>query len=359
MSSRVACIAGESAIRMIREGGLSSDCVRVVAGAAGGPKWLILAGLDRLLMRHFFRGRKEPLFMIGSSIGSWRFAALGQNDPEKAIENFEDAYIAQSYTRSPGSEEVSAVSRRILDGYLPDGSVREVMTHPFIRLGILAVRSKSMFIYDSPVLLSAAMAMAGLCNIVTRRGMGLFFERGLFYDSRDMPPYFSLDGFPMHRVPLDEKNLKESILASGSIPLVMSGRRDIPGAPPGVYRDGGMIDYHPSFNLDTDPDRIVLFPHYTDAVIPGWLDKHLPWRRASSVMMRNVCIVCPSRDFISRLPFSKIPDRHDFARFRGRDSVRHDYWRRALAGGKEFAEEFFEAVESGKIRKMVTLYGAK
>lgn len=356
METAFKVIAGESALPIIRDEGLSAKRIRVIAGAAGGPKWLILAGLDQLIMKGMFQGRKDPLFMIGSSIGSWRFAALARKNAQAAVERFKDAYLAQSYSPSPTPGEVTWVSRRILDDYIPDRATGEVMDHPFIRLGILTVRSGKIFAPESRPILFAGMAAAGLCNSISRKSMGLFFTRSLFYDPRDIPPYVAMDGFPIHRIPLDENNLKPSIMASGSIPLVMLGQNSIPGAPDGVYRDGGMIDYHPSMTLDEAQDRIVLFPHYTDRVIPGWLDKHIPWRRAGMDAMRNVCIVCPSSDFIARLPHGKIPDRNDFARFRGRDGERREYWSRAVSMGKQFAEEFIEAVDSGKIRTMATAY---
>jgi hypothetical protein len=183
--------------------------------------------------------------------------------------------------------------------------------------------------------------------------MGFFFERTLFYDQRDIPPFFELSGFPIQRVPLGKANIKLAIMASGSIPLVMNGVTGIPGAPRGIYRDGGMLDYHLDIPFDPDPDKIVLYPHYTDAVIPGWLDKHLAWRRAARGNMHNVLLVCPSKSFIGRLPYGKIPDRNDFMKFYGHDDERLAYWKKAVDGGKVLAEEFFEAVVSGKIRSMV------
>jgi hypothetical protein len=54
----------------------------------------------------------------------------------------------------------------------------------------------------------------------------------------------TLTGFPVHRVALDETNFRPALMATGSIPLVMSPVRKIPGAPDGAYWDGGVIDYH-------------------------------------------------------------------------------------------------------------------
>ena len=88
--------AGPKALSKIKDGGLRADDVKVVAGAAGGPKWLVLGHLDRYLFSAFFRSRREPLYLLGSSSGAWRFAAACQADPLSAIQRFEDAYIGQT-----------------------------------------------------------------------------------------------------------------------------------------------------------------------------------------------------------------------------------------------------------------------
>jgi hypothetical protein len=42
MSSNIDIFAGKHALALVRDGGLHPDMVEVIAGAAGGPKWLIL-----------------------------------------------------------------------------------------------------------------------------------------------------------------------------------------------------------------------------------------------------------------------------------------------------------------------------
>ena len=70
----------------------------------------------------------------------------------------------------------------------------------------------------------------------------------------------------MSRVALSESNLADSILATGSIPMVLSGVSDIAGAPPGIYRDGGVIDYH--LELDTGEKIRPIQAHFLE-VFPG------------------------------------------------------------------------------------------
>ncbi len=112
--------AGPRALEIIRDEGLRPERVRVVAGAAGGPKWLVLYHLDRLLLAGFYDRCATPVHFIGSSIGAWRFAALCQNDAVGALDRFRDAYIHQRYDHKPTPAEVTAESRRVMDGYIDD-----------------------------------------------------------------------------------------------------------------------------------------------------------------------------------------------------------------------------------------------
>jgi hypothetical protein len=98
LSSNLTLMAGPDALWWIRERGLRAEDVDVVPGASGGPKWLVLAGLDRVLFGGFFQSRTRPLHLIGSSIGSWRLSCLAQADPVAALERFEAAYVEQHKT---------------------------------------------------------------------------------------------------------------------------------------------------------------------------------------------------------------------------------------------------------------------
>jgi hypothetical protein len=69
--------------------------------------------------------------------------------------------------------------------------------------------------------------------------------------------------------------------------------------------------------------------------------------------MENVVLVAPSPSFVEDLPFKKIPDRKDFMTFKGKDGERKRYWRIVLEKNKRLGDDFFEAVQSEKIRQMV------
>jgi hypothetical protein len=194
---------------------------------------------------------------------------------------------------------------------------------------------------------------AALYNAVHRAALSFFFERALFYDPREVPPFFHMKGLPMNRVALSEGNLKLALLATASMPLLMTGVKNIPGAPPGVYRDGGVLDHHLDVPFLRRGQGIVLFPDYTDRLFPGWFDKRLPWRKPTPGNLENVLLVAPRSSFMERLPFGRLPEKWDVLFFRGRDDERIACWRRVMEESRILGEEFLAAVESGHIRERV------
>ncbi len=353
MSQHINIFAGKNALSLIRDNGLSPDMVEVAAGAAGGPKWLILYHLDKFIFSSWIRHRIRPLFMIGASIGAWRFAALSQKDPSNALKKFKEAYIHQTYLKKPTAEEVTRESIRIMDTFMDDSAINDILNHPYRRLNIIAAYCRSLAASDHPSLLASAILASAMANMVDRRLLGCFYKRALFYHPQDRPPFMEMNQFPIIKTPLDASNLKEALLATGSIPLVMKGVKNISGAPPGVYRDGGIIDYHLDMPFLEDENKIVLYPHYMDRIIPGWFDKKLFHRKPDPKRMASVLVISPSKFLISKLPYKKIPDRNDFFIFHGKDSQRIAYWNRVVDLGRHMAEEFHDAVESGRIRQIV------
>ena len=338
--------AGPGACADIRRRGFSVERIGTIAGASGGAKWLVLSQLDRVIADRVLPRVAGPLHLLGSSIGAWRFACYAQDDPLAAIERFEEAYLAQSYSAQPDITEITAKSREILDVVLGDDGARQIVSHPHCRLHVMTVKSRWLTASDRRLPLAAGLALAAASNVVSRRALGLFFSRALFYDARELPPFYNATGFPLHRIPLNADNLPQAVLASGAIPLVLAGVRDIAGAPPGTYRDGGVIDYHLDLPL-SDPDRLALFPHFFDQLVPGWFDKRLRYRRHGDESLDRTILVCPSPEFIARLPHGKVPDRHDFVNFAPAERERN--WRRAVAMCRELADEFADVLERDRL----------
>lgn len=349
----ISVFAGAHALRTIREKGLRADDIKVVAGAAGGPKWLVLAALDRLLFSSWFADRKTPLLLVGASIGAWRFAALSRNEPLRALDAFQDAYIRQHYEHRPTPAEVTAESRRIMDAFMDERGIAEVLSHPVKRPSIMTVRCHWGTGDERKLPLLLGLGAAAFCNALDRRFLSPFFTRTVFHHPKQLPPFAAGDGFAPELAPLNALNFRDALLASGSIPLVMEGVPDIAGAQPGMYRDGGIVDYHLDIPFSTAENGLVLYPHYMPRIVPGWFDKQLKWRKPKRGHMRNVVMVSPSSAFIEKLPLSKIPDRNDFWLFENRDRERIAYWQRVVAESQRIADTFHDAVESGRIREII------
>ena len=345
-------LAGPAALEMIRDGGLTPDAVTAAAGAAGGPKWLVLSRLDRAVFGRWLNQRSTPLSLVGASIGAWRFAALSRRDPLAAIRDFENAYIEQRYQGRPTPAEVSAEGARIQNAYFPDEAAAEVLDHPTFRLNIMTVRGRGLLAQENKAGLLLGVGLAALANALDRKLLRLFFQRTVFHDPRQDPPFGILADLPADLVRLTPDNLPRALLASGSIPLVMDGVGGIPGAPPGRYRDGGVTDYHLDLPWQT-PGRLVLFVHYQRRIVPGWFDKRLKSRRPRPERLNNLIQICPSPRFTADLPLGRIPDRRDFDVFFGRDEERIACWRQTVDMCRALEEEFLNAVESGQIREYI------
>lgn len=357
MSKYLSFYGGDRAISIIRKYGFTQDIVKVVAGAAGGPKWLILGHMDRFLFSEWFSKRSKPLFLAGSSAGAWRFAAASQSDPGRALERLTQAYVHQWYLPRPSLEEIDAQCRQIIDSFIDGTALYEIFHHPFCRPCFFSVRSKGPAQSSNNLIFMIAIAGAALLNLMERTRLRHFFQRALFYHPAHEPPFYQMDEFPMIHVPLTTANFKEALLSSGSIPVIMPGIDNMPDAPEGVYRDGGLIDYHLNIpflgSSGGQADEIVLFPHYTDRIVPGWLDKKLPWRRPGAENFRNVLMITPSRKFIDMLPGGKIPDRQDFTQFKGKNRKRIERWNIALKYAEILGDELCGIVHSGKVAELI------
>jgi len=345
--------AGKKDLSLMRDRGLRAQDVCAVAGAAGGPKWLVLAGMDRFVFGRFLEGPRRPVHLVGASIGAWRFSAVCRENPVEGTDRLLEAYIHQQYQGKPSAEQISREGRRIQRRVLSNGASERVLTHPFLRLNLLSVRCRGPAASENRAVQAAGMLAGYAANFASRRLLRLFFTRTLFHHPTDPPPFFTRsDGIGVRRVPLSEKNLAAALLASGSIPILMNGQRDISGAPAGIYRDGGVIDYHMAIPFDV-ADGLVLFPHYMDRTIPGWFDKKRTGRKPDSEFFDRVIRVAPSAAFVETLPGKKIPDRNDFKIYFGRDAERFSAWKQVAQKSEALAEDFMEAVESGRIKEMV------
>jgi hypothetical protein len=345
--------AGARALEALRGGGLDPAAVEIVPGAAGGPKGLGIAALDRVIFGEWLASAPRVRHLVGASIGAWRFAAACRADAREALAAFADEYTRQCYPPRPTRRFVSDCARAMLRTLFA-GHEAQVLAHPFHRLHIVTVRGRWPLTRDSSFATPLGFGMAAMANVLGRRHLARFIERTVFLDARQAPPFMAVgaltapggaavrfDAFHTHMVRLDAGNLGEALLASASIPLVLEGVADIPSAPPGIYWDGGIVDYHLHLPYH-HAEGLVLYPHFTEHIVPGWLDKAMPWRRARGAWLDNVILVAPSREYLARLPHGKLPDRRDFGRYAGDDEGRMRYWRQAVAESERLADAFLE-----------------
>lgn len=346
MSRPLRFLAGPEAAARIRRDGFHEELFDVVAGASGGPKWLSLTRLDQAVFGRWFRDRRRPLHLVGSSVGTWRFACIAQRDPVAACARFEAHYLDYEVDDPVTAAELTGHCRDMLDVILNGGAgIKEILSHPSMRMEIIAVRGRGPAGRDHPVAMGLGLAAAAVANAAARRTLRLFFERTLIHDARSRPALGIAAGFPTQPVPLTEANLIPALLATAAVPFLFEAVPHIEGARPGLYLDGGIMDYH--LDVPYEPGGLVLYPHFGDRIVPGWFDKGLRWRRPDPRNLSRTVLVCPSRDFLASLPKGKIPDRGDFKRFP--TAERRRYWKAVVAETQRLADLWSEAVEKDRV----------
>jgi len=338
-------LAGANAARRVREEGLHPHQVATLVGASGGPKWLSISQLDRVLIGEFFRDREMPIATLGSSIGSFRNMCYATGNPLAALEKLEYGYINQTYASDrPTPGEVTAAGEKILQEVLGSTGADEVASNPVWQSHFVTVRGRGPLGSEKKLLLAPALLASALANAVSRSSLRAFWDRVVFHAGDQ--PAVTFANLTTVNTRLSADNVCPSVLASGSIPLVMAGVQTPPGAPAGNYRDGGITDYH--FDLGFHhPQGLVLYPHFFPYLVPGWFDKSFRWRWVRGGAMQNVLLVAPSPQWVAKLPYGKIPDRDDFVKLTTEERLR--YWNTVVEAGKSVAEDFFELWQTGAI----------
>ncbi|WP_448564172.1 patatin-like phospholipase family protein [Thalassotalea ganghwensis] len=326
--------AGKNALITIQQQGLKSSLFSAMLGASGGPKWFTLFGLDKYLFGEFFKGRTEPLNLIGSSAGAFRFAALSQKDPVSAINQLAKHYSETVYSKNADRHEISEKARALLANVYGKHGINEIINNPVYRPHFIVARCKGLTSYENKALQAAGLLSSMMLNRLKRGLLKHQYQRYVFHHPDSSIKIEDPCGFSTHYLPLTQENLADALLASGSIPLVMEGIGNIPGGAPGMYRDGGIIDYH--FDIGFKPQNgLILYPHFSSSPKAGWFDKNLN-RNINPKYYDKTVMLVPSEQFIQRLPYGKIPDRKDFTEMEA--SQRIKYWQGVLAMTEYLAE---------------------
>jgi hypothetical protein len=364
--------AGPKARALIAREGLQASQVRLIPGAAGGPKGLILGALDRYLFGDWLARSTQPLHLVGASIGAWRMATacLGALPSEAAagLLRLEHAYIHQDYVTPPGqkrpsADQVSEAFGRNLQAFYAD-SAAQLLAHPRYRLHIITARGRHVLRQEHRFGTPLGYLGAFLSNAVHRKALGAWLERVVFSSQPGDLPFATTD-FRTRQAPLTTANFNLALQASCSIPFMLRAVNAIPGAPRGAYWDGGITDYH--LHLDYQKlcaaggdgagqsEGVVLYPHFQKNIVPGWLDKGLKWRHGATHFLDNAVVLAPDPQWVKTLPNGKLPDRNDFMHYGADFAGRVRAWTVAASQAQQLADEFAAWVEKPDTSKVEAL----
>jgi len=345
--------AGCKAYELIRDGGFSLDRITAYFAPAAGPRWLLATGFDLTLLMAELLGRKKPIQLIGSSSGAWRFAAWLQPEAERSYRKLMEAYIRMPFQRGDQASTVLKKMIDVINAYIEDDALPFALSHKNYRLAVLTARSRHLVASETAWIQTSGLFLCFLMNALSRSRLDQFMERVVFFNGPKPPLFCRQRSFRGQFVPLNRTNFKQAVLASGAIPVVVGGVRDIYGAPRGIYRDGGLTDYHQAHDFAGKDDEATLFFHHQERIVPGWFDKRLQYRKTPDFLLDHTLMVFPTEEFVESLPLGKIPDREDFAAFIDDPETRIQNWQETVRRSASLGEQFLELVESGKLRKIV------
>jgi len=343
--------AGPAALARIRDSGLAAADLAMVVGPATGPRWIVVAGIDRAMADSRWLNEGRDLWLWGASAGAWRFAALAQDDPSDAIRRFQQCYMGMHFTRPFSRMQVGNEIERALAGFLPgDAGSREALIRGAQgpKLAVVTIRQRAVLegmektVYLTALLLNFLHASAG--RVTT--------ERVVFHAPLQPPPPLCEPGFPGRGVALTTANIEKALLATGSVPFRAMPVTRIPGAPRGSYQDGGFLDYHVNSSLFPCRDeRLQLLIAHPGRIMARWLDRLTPWRRLRADGLDRLVVVQPSPHIIDILPAGRLPSRKDWEKIPDRVE-RLDLWNRALDMCLPLGDVFMDAVQSGAVARM-------
>ncbi len=342
--------AGRTALKTIKEHGFKQELFTSFLGASGGPKWFVLLGLDKAIFGDFFTNRTTPLNIIGSSAGAFRAACLTQKDPVATIERLAKNYSETVYSKTANAAEISAKAKLLLDDLFAEQGIEQVISNPLFKAHFIVAKSHGLVSFENKILQAAGLAKSLLCNAISRKSLTSQYQRYIFQAPNSDLLLQDSYQFTTHRKELTQDNIKAALLASGSIPMVMQGVKDIAGCENGMYRDGGIIDYHFDFKIKNK--GLTLYPHFSSTLKAGWFDKKLA-RKVSADNYHKTVLLCPSERFIKSLPYQKIPDRNDFTTMEAEQRI--DYWREVFKRSNLLADEFLAFVEQQNIDKVCNI----
>jgi len=329
--------AGESALNTIEEQGFSPDLFSAFLGASGGPKWFTLFGLDKYIFGEFFNNRTQPLNIIGSSAGAFRAACFTQADPVAAITRLATNYSETVYSDKAQPEEITTKAIELLDELFGATGAAEIMNNEVFKAHFIVTKCNGLVASENKLLQGLGLVISLISNAISRPLLNRQYDRYIFQNESSDLTLHDPDNISTTTLAFSVGNIKKALLASGAIPMVMQGIKDITDCPKGMYRDGGIVDYH--FDIDIKNEGLVLYPHFSSVLKAGWFDKNLS-RKVRAQHYDRTVLICPSKAFTDSLPYNKIPDRSDFIEMN--PEQRLQYWQQVFVESEQLAEQFKE-----------------
>ena len=340
--------AGHSALRQLQSDGFHAADIGILPGAAGGPKAIGITGLDQAIFE-WLAAAPRSRELIGASIGAWRMVCAMQADPSQAFARLAASYCDTRFT-SRDRATITRQTREMLQDIFGAGRPEDLLQHPHYRLSLLLAQSRGLLKHESNAVQGAGLLYAVALNTLARPLLSQAFTRVICHDPRSQLTLPLNDGITTRRLALSANNLHAALMGTVAIPGVLHGSR-IESESGALFRDGGLTDYH--LDLPFAPNSsLTLYPHFGERIIPGWFDKFLPWRQADPARQANTILIAPSRDYLARLPFGKLPDRSDFKRFATDEKQRQRYWRFASAESQRLGDAFRELAYNGRMAEL-------
>ena len=316
------------------------------------PSGLSIYGLDRVILGEWMADSNHAVHLFGTSVGAFKLIAGCHQNPQQALDTLAELYIAQSYTDGVSRESIADEVDKLVEALIHPSAIEEILSHPRYRYSCGAALCRGMLSSEALWLQNTGVARMAAASLRGRKSLRHHVNRVVFHDNRSEPPLAALDGIATFSVPLTTNNLRQAVLASGSLPSYMHGVTNIEGAPAGTYRDGGLLDYHPVPGNFWSGDGLILYPHFYPYCKPGWFDKFWPGRKATATDMSNVVLITPSEKFYGMTRLGRQPDRRDFAKFEGRDAERQMLWQEVADASHQLGEAFLELTKSGNIAEI-------
>ncbi|MDP6969745.1 MAG: patatin-like phospholipase family protein [Gammaproteobacteria bacterium] len=342
--------AGSAALKHFQRHGLNMQDFGYLLAASGGPKWLVLTGLDAYLCQQHLP-TMAGIHGLGTSAGAFRLACYAQDHPHQAITQFAKNYIATTYSSPrPKMRERDQSVKAILDDILL-GKEQQIINNPYMRPHWISAQCQGLGRLPGQWSQATNLGLSYLFNCAGRRQLRHLYTRACFRPANSQlwlkDPY----QLPTQYYPMQQDNLYTSLLASGTIPLFSPLRQNIKGAP-GGHLDGGIVDYHFDLQLQGADKSLILYPHFTDQPRAGWFDKHLA-RPPSATSYDRTLLLTPGKAFMARLKNNRIPERNDFRAYD--DNTRIKAWTKATDLSRYLADELDQILHTQDIGRIEPL----